>query len=166
MVRLPEALRNDLAAVGQVPLALREGATTVPLASVVRFRQGEGPNEISRENGKRRIVVQSNVRGRDLGGFVSDAQAAVDKDVRLPAGSWLDWGGQFKNLQRAEARLAIVVPAVFLLIGALLFLALGSISQAALVRLRTPRPGRRRLCARAARHSVLGFRSRRVSDAR
>jgi cobalt-zinc-cadmium resistance protein CzcA len=133
VVRLPETLRNDLAAVGQVPLAVREGATTVPLSSVVRFREGEGPNQISRENGKRRIVVQANVRGRDLGGFVSDAQSAVSKDVRLPAGSWLDWGGQFKNLQRAEARLAIVVPAVFLLIGVLLFLALGSISEAALV---------------------------------
>ncbi len=133
VVRLPDALRNDLAAVGQVPLAVREGTTTVPLASVVRFREGEGPNQISRENGKRRIVVQANVRGRDLGGFVTDAQAAVAKDVRLPAGSWLDWGGQFKNLQRAEARLAIVVPAVFLLIGVLLFLALGTIGEAVLV---------------------------------
>ena len=99
----------------------------------MRFRETEGPNQISRENGKRRIVVQANVRGRDLGGFVSDAQAAVAKDVALPAGTWLDWGGQFENLQRAEARLAIVVPVVFLLIVVLLYFALGSAGQAALV---------------------------------
>jgi cobalt-zinc-cadmium resistance protein CzcA len=133
VVRLPEAARNDLAVVAQTPLAINNGATFVPLGSVVRFREGEGPNQISRENGKRRIVVQANVRGRDLGGFVTEAQAAVGKQVALPAGSWIDWGGQFENLQRAEARLAIVVPAVFLLIAVLLYFALGSAAQAALV---------------------------------
>ncbi|WP_374344946.1 efflux RND transporter permease subunit [Phenylobacterium sp.] len=133
VVRLPDTTRNDLAAVAQTPLAVNAGATFVPLGSVVRFREGEGPNQISRENGKRRIVVQANVRGRDLGGFVTDAQAAVAKEVTLPAGAWTDWGGQFENLQRAEARLGIVVPAVFALIVVLLYFALGSASQAALV---------------------------------
>ncbi|WP_091741231.1 efflux RND transporter permease subunit [Phenylobacterium immobile] len=133
VVRLPEAARNDLAVVAQTPLAVNNGATFVPLGSVVRFREGEGPNQISRENGKRRIVVQANVRGRDLGGFVRDARAAVAKDVSLPAGAWLDWGGQFENLQRAEARLGLVVPVVFALIAVLLFFALGSVGQAALV---------------------------------
>jgi cobalt-zinc-cadmium resistance protein CzcA len=133
VVRLPDAMRNDLAAVAQTPLAVNEGQSFVPLGSVVRFREGEGPNQISRENGKRRIVVQANVRGRDLGGFVSEAQAAVNGKVQLPAGAWLDWGGQFENLQRAEARLALVVPVVFVLIAVLLYFALGSASQAALV---------------------------------
>ncbi|MBL8552887.1 MAG: CusA/CzcA family heavy metal efflux RND transporter [Phenylobacterium sp.] len=133
VVRLPDSARNDLAAVAQTPLAVNGGTTFVPLGSVVRFREGEGPNQISRENGKRRIVVSANVRGRDLGGFVNEAQAAVGKQVALPAGSWLDWGGQFENLQRAEARLAIVVPVVFALIAVLLYFALGSVSQAALV---------------------------------
>jgi cobalt-zinc-cadmium resistance protein CzcA len=132
VVRLPDTARNDLAAVAQTPLAVNEGASFVPLGSVVRFREGEGPNQISRENGKRRIVVQANVRGRDLGGFVGDAQTAV-ADVRLPAGVWLDWGGQFENLQRAEARLGLLVPVVFVLIAVLLYFALGSAAQAALV---------------------------------
>ncbi|MFP5449224.1 MAG: efflux RND transporter permease subunit [Alphaproteobacteria bacterium] len=132
VVRLPDSARNDLAAVAQTPLAVNDGASFVPLGSVVRFREGEGPNQISRENGKRRIVVQANVRGRDLGGFVGDAQAAVG-DVQLPAGVWLDWGGQFENLQRAEARLGVLVPVVFVLIAVLLYFALGSAAQAALV---------------------------------
>ena len=70
----------------------------------------DGPNQISRENGKRRVVVQANVRGRDIGSFVEDAQATIDRQVKLPAGYWLEWGGQFKNLQEAKARLTVVVP--------------------------------------------------------
>jgi cobalt-zinc-cadmium resistance protein CzcA len=120
----------------QLPVAQEEdeaGGTTIPLASVARFVTEEGPNQISRENGKRRIVVQANVRGRDLGSFVAEAQARVAAEVEPPPGGWLDWGGQFENLERASARLALIVPLVFLLIGVLLFLALGSISEAALV---------------------------------
>src|SRR5690625_6942950 len=78
------------------------------------------------------MVVQANVRGRDLGRFVAQAQASV-ADIELPAGVYLDWGGQFENLQRAEQRLMVVVPFVFALIGVLLFLALGSIREAGLV---------------------------------
>ena len=133
MVRLPEEARNDLAVVAQTPLAVNDGAVMVPLGSVIQFQEGEGPNQISRENGKRRIVVQANVRGRDLGGFVTEARAAVAEEVKLPAGAWIDWGGQFENLQRAEARLAIVVPVVFATIAVLLYFALGSAAQAGLV---------------------------------
>ena len=133
VVRMPDAIRNDLPAVAQIPLAVNDGATMVPLGSVLHFREGEGPNQISRENGKRRIVVQANVRGRDLGGFVQEAQGRMTREVRLASGSWLDWGGQFENLQRAEARLALVVPAVFILIAVLLYFAVGSVAQAALI---------------------------------
>ncbi len=133
VVRLPDAARNDLAVVAQTPLAINDGAGFAPLGSVIRFKEGEGPNQISRENGKRRIVVQANVRGRDLGGFVDEARAAIGREVELPPGSWASWGGQFENLQRAEARLGLLVPAVALLIGGLLYLALGSARQAALV---------------------------------
>ena len=89
-------------------------------------------DRISRNDGSRRVVVQANVRGRDLGGFVKEAQSAVST-VEVPAGVHLAWGGQFENLQRAEQRLMLVIPIVFLLIGGLLYLALGSVREAALV---------------------------------
>jgi cobalt-zinc-cadmium resistance protein CzcA len=133
VVRLPDAARNDLSALAQTPLAVGEGKAMVPLGSVVQFREGEGPNQISRENGKRRMVVQANVRGRDLGGFVTEAKGAVARGVKLPSGVWIDWGGQYENLQRSEARLGLVVPAVFALIGVLLYFALGSVAEALLV---------------------------------
>lgn len=131
VVRLPEAARNDPAALAALPVVTSTGAV-VPLSSVARIQISEGPNQISRQNGSRRMVVQANIRGRDLGGFVTDAQAEVGK-LQLPAGVYLDWGGQFENLQRAEQRLAIVVPVVFVLIGVLLFMALGSFAEAGLV---------------------------------
>src|SRR3546814_4407979 len=86
----------------------------------------DGPNQISRENGKRRVVVQANVRGRDVAGVVADAQAAIASEVRLSTGQYLDWGGQFENLQSASERLMLVVPACFALIILLLYGALGS----------------------------------------
>ena len=131
VVRLPEDARNDPAALAALPISGPNG-TVVPLSSVARIQTGEGPNQISRQNGSRRMVVQANVRGRDLGGFVTDAQQGVAK-VDLPAGVYLDWGGQFENLQRAEQRLSLVIPIVFVLIGILLFMALGSFAEAGLV---------------------------------
>ncbi|MGE6686601.1 efflux RND transporter permease subunit [Stutzerimonas stutzeri] len=131
VIRLEEVARNDPAQLAALPIVAADG-TVVPLSSVARIDVREGPNQISRNNGSRRIVVQSNVRGRDLGGFVQEAQTAV-ADVPLPAGVYLTWGGQFENLQRAEARLMMVVPVVFLLIGSLLYMALGTIREAALV---------------------------------
>mgnify|MGYP001412470948 CR=1 FL=1 len=131
VVRLDEEARNDPTLLAALPIVASDG-TVVPLSSVARIEVSEGPNQISRNNGSRRIVVQANVRGRDLGGFVEEAQAAV-ADVSLPSGVYLDWGGQFENLQRAEARLALVIPVVFLMIGALLYMALGTLREAALV---------------------------------
>ena len=136
VVRFEEDARNDPAQLAALPVVAPDG-TVVPLSSVARIAVSEGPNQISRNNGSRRIVVQANVRGRDLGGFVQEAQAAV-ADVSLPSGVYLDWGGQFENLQRAEARLALVIPIVFLMIGSLLYMALGSIREAALVFLCVP----------------------------
>lgn len=131
VVRLPADARDDPARLQSLPLVTPTGET-VPLSAVARIDVAEGPNQISRNNGSRRVVVQANVRGRDLGGFVDQAQAEVAQ-IALPAGVHLAWGGQFENLQRAEQRLALVVPLVFVLIGALLYMALGSLREAGLV---------------------------------
>jgi heavy metal efflux system protein len=137
VVRLPNAQRNDLAALGAIPVMLPapEGQPrqSAPLRQLASFRFTEGLNEVSRDNGKRRIYVEANVSGRDLGSFVSDAQSRIARDVKLPPGMWIEWGGQFQNLQAATARLAIVVPICFVLIFAVLYLALGSASLAATV---------------------------------
>ena len=130
VVRLPRAERNDLDVLGAVPVMLPANAQgvreSVPLRELVNFRFTQGLNEISRDNGKRRIYVEANVVGRDLGGFVSDAQKAIDQNVTLPAGSWIEWGGQFQNLQAATQRLAIIVPLCFILIAAVLYIAIGN----------------------------------------
>lgn len=134
VVRLPTAVRNDLDAVGALPIMLpgtSGGARrSVPLRELADFSFTEGLNQVSRENGMRRVVVQANVRGRDLGSFVDEAQSKIEAQVDLPAGSWIDWGGQFENLQAAQARLALVVPVCFVLIFALLFMALGGLAPA------------------------------------
>ena len=106
---------------------------SVPLNRVANFSFTEGPNQISRENGKRRVVVTANVRGRDLGSVVAEAQQRVARNVKLPAGYWITWGGQSENLAAARQRLAIVVPACFVLIFLLLLSALGSARDALLV---------------------------------
>jgi len=136
VVRLADDLRNDPAIMGQLPVMPEDaepGAATVPLSAVARFDTAEGPSQISRENGKRRIVVQANVRGRDLGGFVAEARDKVSRQVAPPPGGWLAWGGQFENLERASARLALILPVVFATIALLLVLALRSVRDAALV---------------------------------
>ena len=138
VVRAPEAQRNSLDALGALPVMLpgAEGDRahgSVPLRQLARFRYTEGLNEISRDNGKRRIYVQANVRGRDIGSFAAEAQKRIDREVRLPAGSWLEWGGQFQNLQAAVGRLVIVVPICFVLIFAVLYIALGGAAMAGAV---------------------------------
>ncbi|SNS93542.1 MULTISPECIES: efflux RND transporter permease subunit [unclassified Azospirillum] len=142
VTRLPEALRNDPDALAALPIPLpadtvagrgETAVRTVPLGEVARFSIAEGPNQISRENGKRRIVVQANVRGRDIGSFVTEAQARIATQVTVPAGYWINWGGQFENLIAARERLTLVVPACFALIFLLLYSALGSGRDAALV---------------------------------
>ena len=132
VIRLSDTERANFATLGQTPVPTPSGAF-VPLASVADIGVADGPNQISRENGKRRVVVQANVRGRDVAGVVADAQAAIAKDVRLPAGIWLEWGGQFENLASARDRLMLVVPACFALILLLLYGALGSARDAAIV---------------------------------
>ncbi|MGH7021084.1 MAG: efflux RND transporter permease subunit, partial [Brevundimonas sp.] len=131
VVRLPDAARNDPASLAALPIVSPSGVI-VPLSSVARIQTTEGPNQISRSDGSRRMVVQANVRGRDLGGFVTEAQGKVET-IQTPPGVRLDWGGQFENLKRAEQRLGLVIPIVFVLIGVLLFLALGSVTEAGLV---------------------------------
>lgn len=136
VVRLSDDLRGDPIVMEQLPVMSENaeaGAPTVPLASVARFDVAEGPNQISRSDGKRRMIVQANVRGRDLGSFVAEAQARVADQVQPPPSGWIDWGGQFENLQRASARLGLIVPIVFLTIGGLLVLALRSWRDAVLV---------------------------------
>lgn len=137
VVRLPEAVRQDMPALENLPAPVPhedgESGAFVPLKEVATFRLSEGPNQISRENGKRRVVVQANVRGRDIGSFVMEAQQKLDQQSKIPSGLWLDWGGQFENLQAAQSRLMIVVPACFFLIFMMLFTALGSAKQALLV---------------------------------
>ncbi|MET3710865.1 cobalt-zinc-cadmium resistance protein CzcA [Sphingomonas trueperi] len=132
VLRLDDAMRADLETLGQIPVPTPMGAF-VPLASVADIRLLDGPNQISRENGKRRVVVQANVRGREVASVVGEAQAAIARDIALPAGTWLEWGGQFQNLASARARLAIVVPACFVLILMLLYGALGNVRDAAIV---------------------------------
>ena len=136
VVRLGEPFRDDPAIMEQLPVMpenAEAGAPTLPLSSVARFDVAEGPNQISRADGKRRIMVQANVRGRDLGGFVAEAQAAVAERVKPPPSGWISWGGQFENLRRASLRLALIVPVVFLIIGGLLAMALRSWRDAVLV---------------------------------
>ncbi|MGS1016112.1 efflux RND transporter permease subunit [Allosphingosinicella humi] len=128
VVRLANATRDDLDAVGALPVMLPEAGAgprhSVPLRELARFQVSEGVNQVSRENGQRRVVVQANVRGRDLGSYVSEAQARVAQQIELPSGVFIQWGGQFENLQAASARLSLVIPAVFILIFGILFVAL------------------------------------------
>ena len=134
VVRVPAAQRDDLDALGALPVLLpgegAHGRGAVPLRELARFEFTEGLNQVSREDGKRRIVVQANVRGRDLGSFVAEAQRRVKAEVNLPAGSWVVWGGQFENLAAASQRMSIVVPICFVLIFGVLYLALGGFAPA------------------------------------
>ncbi len=132
VVRLDNRTRSDLDAVGALPVLLPgEGSAraSVPLRELVRFNFSEGLNQVSRENGQRRVVVQANVRGNDLGSFVAEAQAKVRDQVDLPAGSYVEWGGQFENLQAASQRLSLVIPIIFIAIFGILYLALGGVRQ-------------------------------------
>jgi len=157
VVRLPEALRSDPAALADLPVSLApaldgddadetgnvggwnetrgSGAAprTVPLREVARIQASEGPSQINRQDGKRRIVVTANVREGDLGSFVQRLRAAIDAQVTLPTGYWIAYGGSFEQLVSASRRLAIVVPATLVLIFALLFWAFGSARDAAVV---------------------------------
>ena len=132
VVRLHDDRRESIDAIRRLPVALSDGSS-IPLHEVADVEIVVAPNQISRENGKRRIVVTSNVRGRDLGSFISELQSGLPQDVDLPAGYWVEFGGTFEQLQSASERLAIVVPLALLLIFALLYGAFGSARDALLV---------------------------------
>ena len=156
VVRLPEDLRSDVDALGNLPVPLpplhedearvlpeKLGLDSfsdnsiplafVPLREVATLQIAQGPNQISRENGKRRVVVTANVRGRDLGGFVNEARQRINESVKVPAGYWLEYGGTFAQLISASQRLQIVVPVALLLIFGLLFMSFGNARDAFLV---------------------------------
>jgi cobalt-zinc-cadmium resistance protein CzcA len=138
VVRLNDAIRNDISALENLPVPLPRAnpnapAATIPLRTVASFEQTEGASQISRENAKRRVVATAEVRGRDIGSLVAEAQAKVQEQIKLAPGSFLTWGGQFENFSVARQRLMIVVPGCFLLIYLLLFGALGSPRDALLV---------------------------------
>ena len=135
-VRLPDSLRNDTQAIARLPVALPRGAdgrvSFVPLSAVAQFDIAPGPNQVSREDGKRRIVVSANVRGRDIGSFVSDAQQSL-QSLQLPTGYWTRWGGTFENLESARQRLQIVVPVALLMVFVLLFAMFGNVRDGLIV---------------------------------
>jgi cobalt-zinc-cadmium resistance protein CzcA len=134
-VRLPGGPRNDIDSLRQLPISLpaQDGrAASIPLSEIATLGFVPEANQISRENGKRRIVVTANVRGRDLGSFVGELEAGLAK-LRLPAGVWLNLGGQFENLQAASQRLALVIPAALAIVFALLYLMFNSVKDGLLV---------------------------------
>ena len=146
VVRLPEGLRDNVEALKRIPILLpaaEEGASDravsmngpnyVPLSQVANFAIKSGPNQINREDGKRRVVVTCNIRGRDVASFVREARSEIDAQVKLPAGYWMEWGGQFEQLQSATKRLLVVVPMALLLIFVLLFMAFGTATDALLI---------------------------------
>ena len=132
MVLLPESYRHDPEAVGSILLPTKDGQR-IPMERLTQIRQIEGPATLNHEWGKRRIVVQSNVRGRDLGSFVSEARHAIEEQVRLPTGYFFSFGGQYENLIRASQRLTIVTPIALALIFILLFLSTRSVRDALIV---------------------------------
>ena len=132
VVRLAEHVRSDLSALERLPIPLPNGGY-VPLQEVASLTLAPGPNQISRENGKRRLVVSANVRDRDLGGFVAEVQDKMAQNVKLPPGYWLEYGGTFEQLQSASQRLSLLVPVTLVMIFALLMMTFGSAKDAALV---------------------------------
>ena len=132
VVRLPEELRADPDRLSVLPIPL-PGGGYVPLREIAMIHVVTGYNQILRENGKRRVVVSANVRGRDLGSFVADVQAAVERQVQIPAGYWVEYGGTYQHLQSAANRLAVVVPMTLLIIAVLLIVALRSVADAAII---------------------------------
>ena len=138
VVRLPESLRGNIENMENLPIPLSQtglpgSPAFVPLGEVATIQIAPGPNQIGRENGKRRVIVTTNVRGRDLGSFVQEAQDKIAENVELPAGYWISYGGTFEQLISAAQRLRIVVPTALLLIFFLLFTAFGSIRDSVVV---------------------------------
>jgi cobalt-zinc-cadmium resistance protein CzcA len=132
VVRLAEQYRNDPEAIGRI-LVPSPGGAQIPLAQLAEIQSTEGPVQVSRENGQRRVVVQANVRGRDLGSFVEEVKRKVEADVKLPTGYHVEYAGEYAKMQSALARLSIAVPVTFFLIFLLLFSTFHSVRQSVLV---------------------------------
>jgi heavy metal efflux system protein len=138
IVRLNEASGHDLESIRKLlvaapPLVPGGAGAMIPLSALAKVKVEEGPSQISREDRRRRIVVELNVRGRDIGSFVAEAEKKIDTEVKLPEGYYITWGGQFENLQRATSMLCLVVPVALLLIFILLFMTFGSVAQSLLI---------------------------------
>jgi cobalt-zinc-cadmium resistance protein CzcA len=136
-IRFPENKRNSVEAIGSLLVPLPEGGG-IPLRQISRLSLLEGPNQISREEGQRRIVIECNVKGRDIGGFVKEAEAKIASSVKLPVGYTIRWGGQFENQERAMDRLLVIVPITLLLIFLLLYMTFNSLKNALLIILNVP----------------------------
>ena len=132
VVRYSEDIRNNLEALGNIPIMTNDGEY-VPIAEVAELEYTNIPSQISRENAKRRIVVTANVRDRDLGSFVNDAKEQIAANVVLPSGYWISYGGTFEQLESASQRLSLVVPATLFLILTLLVIAFGSVKDALII---------------------------------
>lgn len=132
VVRLPETIRRDVNKLSELPIPLAAGGY-VPLSEVASLDVAPAPNQISRENGKRRIVVTANVRGKDLGSFVKEVKAKISNNIEIPAGYWLEFGGTFEQLESASKRLSIVLPLTLALIFALLIMAFSSVKDALII---------------------------------
>lgn len=137
-IRLQEPFRQNVEAIGNLLIPAPDGVARISLHQLADIRTVTGPKQISHQDGQRRIVIQLNVRDRDMGSFVAAAQQAIAAKVSLPTGYFLTWGGQFENQQRAMKRLAIIVPLTIGLIYLLLFASFGSLRQAALIILNVP----------------------------
>lgn len=137
VVRLPKSLREDIDRIKELQVQ-SPGDEHIPLSQIAKISIDEGPTMIQREDSQRRVAIQCNVSGRDVGSFVGDAQKAVASKVKLPSGYYVTWGGQFENQQRANATLAIVVPLTIFLIFLLLFINFGSLKNAGLIILNLP----------------------------
>jgi len=136
-VRFKESARNDLETISNLKVADSRGRL-IPLSQLATLTTEEGPAQISREDIHRRLAVETNVRGRDLAGFVAEARRVVEEQVKLPPGYWIEWGGQFENLQRASSRLAVVVPMALFLIFVLLYTTFNSARLATLIYINVP----------------------------
>jgi heavy metal efflux system protein len=132
VVRLPEQIRQNIDQLSSLPIQIDE-TNYVPLEELADIELIQGVNQINRENGKRRVVVTANVRGRDLGSFVADIKLAINNSIELPAGYWIDYGGTYQKLESATQRLAVVVPLTLIMIIALLFLALRSLKDSLII---------------------------------
>ncbi|MCO5118849.1 MAG: CusA/CzcA family heavy metal efflux RND transporter [Burkholderiaceae bacterium] len=138
IVRLPDDVRSNIETLARLPIPLptsSSGGMTsyVPLAEVATLELAPGPNQVSRENGKRRVVVSANVQGRDIGSFVGEAGVALQERISVPSGYWTTWGGTFEQLQSASERLRVVVPLSLLLVFILLFAMFGNLKDGLLV---------------------------------